>query len=139
MSCFKRFLPFSASDYAMRDAPAVQSGTIPETLLAERGKLKVIELEGARNVRDLGGTPVSGGREVVPGLFFRGSALAGITPHDRTLLFEELGIACIVDVRTGWEREAKPDPDVSGVENLHIPFYDLEKVGLEYTTPAPGT
>ena len=105
--------------------------------------MRVIGLQGIDNVRDLGGTPVYGGCTVAPGLFYRGSALFGVAEDDRDLLFGrrpgQLGIRCVIDVRTGWEREAKPDADVPGVENLHIPFYDLEKVGIEYTEPAKGT
>lgn len=101
--------------------------------------MHVIELQGANNVRDIGGTPVEGGRKVVPGLFYRGGALSGITPDDAALLFDELRIRCVIDVRTGWEREDKPDVQVPGVENLHIPFYDLEKVGIEYTEPDAGS
>lgn len=101
--------------------------------------MKVIELQGIDNVRDLGGIPVSGGRVVAPGLFFRGSALYGITDDDCDVLFNQLGITCVVDVRTGWERAEKPDAEIPGVDNLHIPFYDLEKVGIEYTEPADGT
>ncbi|MDO4290296.1 MAG: tyrosine-protein phosphatase [Eggerthellaceae bacterium] len=99
----------------------------------------VVELEGASNVRDLGGIAVGTGREVVPGLIFRGSALASITPADQDVLFRTLGIKCVIDLRCGWERAAKPDVAVSGVDNLHIPFFDLEKVGIEYTEPAEGT
>ena len=61
------------------------------------------------------------------------------TSGDVETLFGTLGISCIIDVRCGWEREAKPDVQIEGVENLHIPFYDLEKVGIEYTEPAAGT
>ena len=102
-------------------------------------RLNDIELDSVGNVRDLGGTPVEGGRVVASGLFYRGSVLVNVSEHDRDVLFNQLGIACVIDLRTGWEREAKPDIEVEGVENLHIPFYDEEKVGLEYTTPAPGT
>lgn len=101
--------------------------------------MKVIELQGVSNVRDLGGTSVEGGHAVVPGLLYRGGALVGATEEDRRILFDELGIRCVVDVRCGWEREAKPDVQVPGVENLHIPFYDLDIVGIEYTTPVEGT
>lgn len=101
--------------------------------------MDVVELEGISNVRDLGGIPVEGGRIVAPGLLFRGSALYGLTEADCKTLFEELGIVRVIDLRTGWEREAKPDIQVDGVEYLHIPFYDLEKVGIEYTEPAAGT
>ena len=44
-----------------------------------------------------------------------------------------------MDVRCGWELESKPDIVPDGVEYLHIPFYDLEKVGIEYTEPTAGT
>lgn len=101
--------------------------------------MKAIELQGVSNVRDLGGTPVEGGRVVAPGLLFRGSALAGATEEDCRILFDELGIRCVVDVRCGWELEAKPDVQVPGVKYLHIPFYDLDIVGIEYTTRVEGT
>ena len=99
----------------------------------------VIELESVGNVRDLGGIAVRGDRVVAPGLFLRGSALHKLTDADASVLFGELGVSCVLDLRTGWEREAKPDRAPSYVEQLHIPFYDLEKVGLEYTRPAKGT
>ena len=101
--------------------------------------MRVIELQGISNVRDLGGIPVDGGRSVVEGMLFRGSALSSLTDADRKVLFRDLGIRCVIDLRTGWERREKPDVEVPGVENLHIPFYDLEKVGIEYTEPAEGT
>lgn len=98
-----------------------------------------IELESVDNVRDLGGIPVAGGRMVKPGLLFRGGALHCATEHDRATLFSQLGIDCVVDLRCGWERDEKPDAASEGVANLHIPFYDLEIVGIEYTEPAAGT
>ena len=84
--------------------------------------MRAIQLQGTDNVRDLGGIPVGGGRAVAPGLVFRGSALHNLTDDDRRVLFNDLGISCIVDVRCGWEREAKPDAVPQHVENLHIPF-----------------
>lgn len=98
-----------------------------------------IPLQSVRNVRSLDGIPVEGGCSIAPGLFFRGGALNEATPDDQKVLFDDLGIQCVIDVRCGWERAAKPDVEVPGVENLHIPFFDLEKVGVEYTEPAAGT
>ncbi len=92
----------------------------------------MMTFEGVDNVRDLGGIPVYGGRAVASGLIFRGAALSGATSADRHRLFEELRISCVIDLRCGWEVEAKPDPAYDGVDQLHIPFYDLEKVGVEY-------
>lgn len=101
--------------------------------------MSFIELQGVDNVRDLGGIPVDETHVVVPGLLFRGSALCDMTSSDQKRLFGELGIKCVIDLRCGWERDAKPDLRIASVENLHIPFYDLEKVGIEYTEPAEGT
>ena len=88
---------------------------------------------------DLGGIGVAGNRVVKPGLLYRGSALSGATEHDCEVLFGQLHIGCVVDVRCGWERREKPDVAVPGVNNLHIPFYDQDIVGIEYTEPAEGT
>ncbi len=122
-----------------------------------------IHLEALRNVRDLGGTPVGGAcgldgtrgpngtpadggtpahdgaRRVKSGLILRGAALAGASAADLDALFGAHGVKCVIDLRCGWERAAKPDPYVDGVENLHIPFYDKDIVGLEYTKKVPGT
>lgn len=102
-------------------------------------KLALIELDSVANVRDLGGIVAAGGRCIKSNLFLRGGALAKMTDSDARALFDEHNISCIIDVRTGWERKEKPDPDIAGMQNLHIPFYDLEKVGIEYTEPAAGT
>lgn len=100
--------------------------------------MDVVRLEGTNNMRDLGGTPVDGGRRVRPGLLYRGGALHALTPADVHELFETRGVRCIVDLRCGWERAEKPDVVVPGVVNLHIPFYDAEIVGIEYTEPGTG-
>ena len=100
---------------------------------------RVIDIEGVDNARGLGGIPVCGGRNVKTGLFFRGGALAGITERGIEAFVDTFGIARVIDVRCGWERVEKPDVAIPGVENLHIPFYDLEIVGIEYTEPAEGT
>lgn len=104
-----------------------------------RARVAVIQLQNVRNVRDLGGIVTEDGRVVKPGLFYRGAALYEATDADKDALFNQLGIRCVIDVRCGWEREAKPDVTVPGVENLHVPFYDLDRVGVEYTEPAAGT
>ena len=101
--------------------------------------VEIIELQGVDNARDLGGIPVEGGNVVKRGLFVRGGALSGATESDCERLFGEIGVACVIDLRTGWERREKPDVEIAGVDYVHIPFYDLEKVGIEYTEPAKGT
>ena len=105
----------------------------------ERFVLRVLELERVPNARDLGGIAAGDGRVVKSGLLYRGCALADATDHDKDVLFNDLGISCVIDLRCGWELEAKPDRIPDGVEYLHIPFYDLEKVGIEYTESSEGT
>lgn len=108
--------------------------------MARNGRIvKVIELEGVTNVRDFGGAKVSGGRAVATGLFFRGGSLNQATERDVDVLSRILKIACIIDVRCGWERAEKRAPVVPGAVNLHIPFYDKDIVGIEYLEPAAGT
>lgn len=106
---------------------------------AKARSTRIISLEGVENVRDLGGIPVYGGRMVAPGIIFRGGALAGATSADRRRLFQDLHIQCVIDLRCGWEVSAKPNAVPAGIDQLHIPFYDLEKVGIEYDKGAgPG-
>lgn len=98
-----------------------------------------IKLQGVRNVRDLGGIPLRDGRCVKPGIIFRGSALNKATSDDLAFLHSKLGIQIVVDVRVGWERKAKPDLPVQNAENLFIPYFDKELVGIDYHKPLEGT
>ncbi|MGH7152649.1 MAG: tyrosine-protein phosphatase [Acetobacteraceae bacterium] len=66
----------------------------------------VVPLEGASNVRDLGGWPASGGR-VRCGRVFRSAALSGLTPRDATTLVD-LGVRTVCDLRGTLERAAAP-------------------------------
>ena len=102
-------------------------------------QLQTVKLENVRNVRDLGNTAVFGGRHVKPGLFFRGSALNKASDADLACLSKRCGIRRVIDIRVGWERDSKPDRDVPGAENLFIPFFDKEIVGIDYHKPLEGT
>lgn len=103
------------------------------------GRVRTIRLQGVRNVRDLGGVPVPGGRVVRPGLIYRGAAPYDATPDDWRLLSCDLGVACVIDLRCGWECDEHPYEVPVGVEYRHVPFYDIDKVGIEYTEPSAGT
>ena len=101
--------------------------------------MRSIRLQGVSNVRDLGGLPVRSGRIVTPGLIFRGGDLSGATQSDLDVLSRGLSLSCIIDLRVSWEREAKPNKPVPGAEELHIPFFDKEIVGVEYEKPIADT
>jgi protein-tyrosine phosphatase len=68
-----------------------------------------IALQGATNVRDLGGYIGDGGRRVRSGVVFRSASLAGMTPSDIATL-DGLGLRTVCDLRGVEERAKRPAP-----------------------------
>jgi protein-tyrosine phosphatase len=68
---------------------------------------KSIVLEGASNVRDLGGWPAAGGGRVRFGAVFRSASLGRLTDADAARL-GETGLRTVVDLRGEAEREHAP-------------------------------
>jgi protein-tyrosine phosphatase len=62
-----------------------------------------IELEGAVNVRDVGGLPAADGRTVRPGVLIRSANLQHLTAADVSRLVDELGVRRVIDLRTDIE------------------------------------
>jgi protein tyrosine/serine phosphatase len=70
-----------------------------------------IRLEGAANVRDLGGLPTEDGRVTRPGRALRADNLQGLTPTDVRRLVHEIGVRTVIDLRTSIEVEKEgPGP-----------------------------
>jgi protein-tyrosine phosphatase len=59
-----------------------------------------IELEGAVNVRDLGGLPTTDGGTTVPGKVLRSENLQELTPADVARLVGDIGLTTVVDLRS---------------------------------------
>jgi protein-tyrosine phosphatase len=59
-----------------------------------------IDLEGAVNVRDLGGLPTGDGGTTVPGRLLRSENLQELSPSDVTRLVDEIGVTTVVDLRS---------------------------------------
>ncbi len=76
-----------------------------------------VELEGARNVRDLGGYPSVLGGITRWGHVYRADRLDALTSDDLET-FYGLGIVTVYDLRTDDERERAPDC----VPSLHVPI-----------------
>lgn len=73
-----------------------------------------IDLDGAVNVRDLGGLPVAGGGVTAGGVLVRADNLQGLSERDVAVLVEEVGVRVVVDLRTGAEVELEgPGPLVA--------------------------
>ena len=59
-----------------------------------------IELEGAVNVRDLGGLPAGNGGRTASDRLLRGDNLQELTPSDIARLVRDIGVTTIVDLRS---------------------------------------
>jgi protein-tyrosine phosphatase len=88
---------------------------------------RTITFEGCLNFRDLGGYATGDGRTVAWRRLFRSDSLHRMSPADVGRLLEDLGVATLVDLRTGSEREhGGPVPAESHctVRSLHLPMVD---------------
>lgn len=84
---------------------------------------RVVLLDGASNVRDLGGWQTSSGQRVRFGMLFRGAALSALSRDDEKRL-QALGLRTICDLRGRAERERSPSQllSVSGISVLSLPI-----------------
>jgi protein-tyrosine phosphatase len=83
-----------------------------------------IELEGAVNVRDLGGLPTSDGGATVPGRMLRSENLQELSPADVARLVDEIGLTTVVDLRSTNEVAIEgpaPLDALPGVRHAHHP------------------
>jgi len=70
-----------------------------------------VRLDGAVNVRDLGGLPTADGGTTVHGRTFRADNLQGLSPADVRRLVDDLDLRTVVDLRTSVEVEREgPGP-----------------------------
>lgn len=85
-----------------------------------------VPLDGAVNVRDLGGLPTDDGGRTAPGRLLRSDNLQGLTPPDVRRLVDDLGVRTIVDLRTTVEVDKEgPGPLTaeSRVTHRHLSLY----------------
>jgi protein tyrosine/serine phosphatase len=70
-----------------------------------------IDLDGADNVRDLGGLPTVDGRVIQPHRLIRSDSLQSLSPADVRYLVDDLEVRAVADLRTGVEVELEgPGP-----------------------------
>lgn len=82
--------------------------------------------EGMPNFRDIGGFVLKDGHIMKPGVIFRSEELSRMSVEDRFKL-KELGIKCIVDLRTPNERSLKPYGLSEDIRTVHVPILSEEK------------
>jgi protein-tyrosine phosphatase len=81
---------------------------------------RVVSLQGASNVRDLGGWPAADGRRMRFGMVFRSASLASLTDDDAAAL-SETGLRTVCDLRGEAEQRAAPTR-LSGVTTHALPI-----------------
>ncbi len=88
-----------------------------------------IALEGACNVRDVGGLPTIDGHRTRSGVLIRADNLQDLTPADVAVI-EDLGVRTVVDLRTAPEFELTgPGPlRATSITHLHL---DLIPLGFD--------
>jgi len=88
-------------------------------------RCKVLKIQGAKNIRDIGGYRGRGG-VLAHGRFIRAGFLSDLTDAGINSLLSE-GVDCIVDLRSGFERKERPSrlTGEHGVEDFHVPMMDF--------------
>jgi protein-tyrosine phosphatase len=84
-----------------------------------------IELEGAANVRDLGGLATKDGGETAAGRLLRGDNLQELSPSDVARLVGDIGLTTVVDLRSTAELVSEgpaPLDAVAAVRHAHHPI-----------------
>jgi protein tyrosine/serine phosphatase len=99
-----------------------------------------IALDGAANVRDLGGLPLAGGGATAPGVLLRADNLQGLTARDVHRLVGDLGVRAVVDLRTAVEVELEGPGPLVGEERVEIRHRSLmPEVGARTDVALDGT
>ena len=80
-----------------------------------------VPLQGASNLRDLGGWPAADGRRVRRGMIFRSATLAHLTEADIAAI-EALGIRTVCDLRGIAEAAHRPSRLPSRAQRVHLPI-----------------
>ena len=84
---------------------------------------RALHLQGAVNMRDLGGLPTRDGRVTKRNRLYRGDNPAYLTSHD-LVIFETIGLRSVIDLRSHLERRRDPARPLASCvpAMLHVAF-----------------
>jgi len=94
--------------------------------------MKKINLKGADNARDFGGTVNKKDQTIKSKMFIRSNCLYRLTEKDVSILRDEYHLAKIIDLRTDEEVAEKPDITVPGATWIHIPIFNQNTLGITH-------
>ena len=101
--------------------------------------MSAVELDGAYNVRELGGLATLSGGQTRPGMLFRGDSLDCISERDEDVLFNKLNIGAVIDIRSQQEI-ANAKWKESAARYYQIPLLNDGDIGKQaYADATPGT
>jgi protein tyrosine/serine phosphatase len=92
---------------------------------SEDEDVRWIELDGAVNVRDLGGLDTYDGRATVAGRLIRGDNLQGLSPTDVKLLVDDIGVTTVVDLRAPGEIESEGPGPLTRVGSVRHTYHSV--------------
>jgi protein tyrosine/serine phosphatase len=84
-----------------------------------------IDVEGAANMRDLGGTPTSDGGRIAPHRLLRSDNLQGLTERDVDRLVNDFNVTTIVDLRTLGEVDKEGPGPLDAVETVRHAYHPV--------------
>ena len=87
---------------------------------------KYVDIPGMNNTRDLGGMRTKDGRRIRSGMLYRSAKLSDLKDPD---WFKE-HVSLVVDMRSSQEVGESPDPEIPGVEYLHLPIFEMQASGV---------
>ncbi len=88
--------------------------------------VRLVELEGCLNFRDLGGYRTRGGRRVRWGQLYRSDALHHMSARDVQRVRDELGVRAVIDLRSSAEvtLDGMGPLATDPIDYHHIPLFD---------------
>jgi protein-tyrosine phosphatase len=136
----------------MAHAVGMSSDSIPMSVLQQRqpaaacaqrfDRARLAPLQGASNVRDLGGYPTLDGRHTRHGVLLRADSLHGLTASDQAWL-QSYGVGTVIDLRHEDELQRAPSmfARTTFVTYRHIPVREDDIVNSDsrYIAPPPKT
>jgi protein-tyrosine phosphatase len=84
-----------------------------------------IELDGAVNVRDVGGLAVEDGKATAPDRLLRGDNLQDLSPADVRKLVDDIGISTVVDLRSPYEVQAEGAGPLTRVASVRHAYHSV--------------
>src|ERR1700746_3427545 len=100
------------------------AGSAGRRRVCQGGVMPWIDLEGAVNVRDLGGLPTDDGGQTAAGRLLRADNLQELSPSDVSRLVHDIGLTTVVDLRSSAELASEgpaPLDAVPAVRHVHHP------------------